>query len=445
MAKYRRPEDLNRIESEAGIIATLIHHPDFAFHSEFLTPEHFSNKQNQIIYKALSGMSGEQIQTIDTYGIQEFIKRNDAENVDVIPKESIDELIEMSSVLARHSVKDYKILVSNVFDVAFRREMLSKMDECKAILMDPSEEDVKKQIYNIVDSVMTSYSYGDEIEMFTNKMDGLWAEIESRQGTGYSGIPFRFPLLNEYVTIERGELVIFGAQQKVGKSIMLLNVAVDLLKQGYSVLYIDSELSDRLFAARMLSHLSGITYRNLTSGLYTPEEKQNIIQARDWIKEQPFNHIYLPFFDADSIYMAVKQMNHINPIDVLIVDYFKSTGEEKDAFQTYASMGKCVDVIKNEIAGAMNIAAVGAAQATINNRLADSAKIARNASTVIMLVDKTEDEIREDGPECGNKKMVVTVNRNGMQHAQGEYIDISFNGDLIRFDQARQHIPQTPY
>lgn len=112
------------------------------------------------------------------------------------------------------------------------------------------------------------------------------------------------------------------------------------------------------------------------------------------------------------------------------------------------NLANCVSnksVIKNEIAGAMNIAAVGAAQATINNRLADSAKIARNASTVVMIVDKTEDEIREDGPECGNKKMVVTVNRNGMQHAQGEYIDISFNGDLIRFDQARQHIPQTPY
>lgn len=345
MAEFRRPEDLNRIESEAGIIATLIHHPDFAFHSEFLTPEHFSSPQNKILYNALSGMACEQIQTIDTYGIQEYIKRNDVANVDVIPKESIDELIAMSAVLARHSLKDYKILVSNVYDVAFRREMLVKLEECKQILLKPDEEDVRKRIYNEVDSVMTSYSYGDELEMFTDKMDGLWTEIESRQGTGYSGIPFRFPALNDYVTIERGELVIFGAQQKVGKSIMLLNIAVDLLKQGHSVLYIDSELSDRLFAARMLSNLSGITYRNLTSGLYTPEEKQRIIQARDWIKEQPFNHIYLPFFDADSIYMAVKQMNHINPIDVLIVDYFKSTGDEKDAFQTYAAMGKCVDRI----------------------------------------------------------------------------------------------------
>ena len=98
-------------------------------------------------------------------------------------------------------------------------------------------------------------------------------------------------------------------------------------------------------------------------------------------------------------------MNHIYPVDVLIVDYFKSTGNETDAFQTYASMGKCVDVIKNEICGSMNIAGIGAAQATQYNRLADSAKIARNASTIIMIEDKTPQEIEADGKECGNKKI----------------------------------------
>lgn len=102
-------------------------------------------------------------------------------------------------------------------------------------------------------------------------------------------------------------------------------------------------------------------------------------------------------------------------------------------------------MIKNEIAGAMNLVAVGAAQATINNKLADSAKIARNASTIVMLMDKTPEEIELDGPECGNKKMVVTVNRNGMQHAEGEYIDLAFDGDHISYEQARQHKPYTPY
>lgn len=440
-----RPEDLNRIESEAGVIATLIHHPEYSFYSEYLLPEHFSNKQNEVLYRTLTGMGGDNITTIDAYNIQEYIKNHNIDSTGFITTEGLEELINMSNVLARNSPREYKILVSNVYDVAFRREMMVKLDTCKNVLMEPDNEDVRKKIYNIVDSVMTSYSYGDEVELFTDKMDGLWQEIESRQGSGYSGIPFKFPTLNNYVTIEKGELVVFGAQQKVGKSIMLLNCAVDLLKRGYSVLYIDSELSDRLFAARLLSNISGIAYRNITSGQYSDEEKQRIMQARDWIKAQPLNHIYMPFFSADNIYMAVKQMNHINPIDVLIVDYFKSTGDEIGAFETYANMGKCVDLIKNELCGALNIAGIGAAQATQHNRLADSAKIARNASTIIMLIDKEPEEIEADGEQCGNKKMVVTVNRNGAQHANGEYIDLQFDGNHISYEEAKQHIPQSPY
>lgn len=409
-------------------------------------PEHFSDYQNQIIYRALSGMAKDGIATIDTFGIMEYIKHDDEASSDSISKNDLDELIDISNVLTRNSVKDYEILVSNVYDVAFRREMLSKLGECREILLNPESEDAKKQIYCLVDGVMTSYSFGNDLEQYTELVDKYWGEIEARQATGYAGIPFKFPALNDYVTIEKGELIIFGAQQKVGKSIMLLNCAVDLMRKGYSVLYIDSELSSRMFTSRLIAHLTGIEYRNLTSGRYTREEKEKIRQAIEWIKNQRFNHIYLPVFEPDTIYMLVKQTMHKFPLDVLIIDYFKSSGNETDAFQTYAAMGKCTDLVKNEIAGSMNIAAIGAAQATSTNKLADSAKIARNASTIVMLMDKTPEEIQEDGVECGNKKMVVTINRNGMQHTQGEYIDLMFDGNHISYEQApKQHIPNIPY
>lgn len=391
-------------------------------------------------------MAKDGIATIDTFGILEYIKHDDESSSDSISKNELDELIDISNILTRNSVKDYEILVSNVYDVAFRREMLAKLGECREILLNPESEDAKKQIYCLVDGVMTSYSFGNDLEQYTELVDKYWGEIEARQATGYAGIPFKFPALNDYVTIEKGELIIFGAQQKVGKSIMLLNCAVDLMKQGYSVLYIDSELSSRMFTSRLIAHLTGIEYRNLTSGRYNHEEEEKIRQAIGWIKHQRFNHIYLPVFEPDTIYMLVKQTMHKFPLDVLIIDYFKSSGNETDAFQTYAAMGKCTDLVKNEIAGSMNIAAIGAAQATSTNKLADSAKIARNASTIVMLMDKTPEEIQEDGAECGNKKMVVTINRNGMQHTQGEYIDLMFDGNHISYEQApKQHIPNIPY
>ena len=93
----------------------------------------------------------------------------------------------------------------------------------------------------------------------------------------------------------------------------------------------------------------------------------------------------------------------------------------------------------------MNIAAIGAAQATTTGKIADSAKIGRNASTIAIIQDKLPEEIEVDGPACGNKKLRVVLNRNGAQMAPDEYIDLNFNGNLISYEEAQQHIPETPY
>ena len=53
--------------------------------------------------------------------------------------------------------------------------------------------------------------------------------------------------------------------------------------------------------------------------------------------------------------------------------------------------------------------------------------------------------MESDGAECGNKKLRVVLNRNGMQMAPGEYIDLQFDGNHILYSEAKQHIPQTPF
>lgn len=62
-----------------------------------------------------------------------------------------------------------------------------------------------------------------------------------------------------------------------------------------------------------------------------------------------------------------------------------------------------------------------------------------------MLQDKTPEEMEADGEECGNKKLFVKFNRNGAQMCDGEYIDMKFNGDIISYEEAKQHIPAVPY
>lgn len=438
--------------SEAAVIASLIHSPNLIYHSEELIAEHFSDIANRGIYKAIRYLVDKGINKIDPPNIIEALSSSGEyeKYKDILTIEKIQELIEMSEVLTRGTPEEYSMFAKKVMDMAFRRDMLVALKYCIKICGEeekpPDKDEMQSEIYRTIDETISAYSMSDDIPEYSEVVDEMWEKIKERQRDGYAGVPFKFPALNDYVTAERGELIIFGAQQKVGKSIMLLNIAVDFLRKGLSVLYIDSELSTRLFTARLLSHLSGINYRNITSGQYTPEEEQIINEQREWMKTRKFTHIYMPFFDKETIYSTTKRVDHRQHIDVIIIDYFKSTGDSTDAYATYTEMGRITDLIKNTLAGDMNIMAIGAAQATVNNKLADSAKIARNASTVIMLMDKTPDEIENDGVECGNKKMIVTVNRNGAQMVSGEYIDLKFNGDKILYEQApKQHLITQPF
>ena len=441
-----KADDISRLDSESGVVASLIHKPELSFYSEHLLPNHFTNKENRYIYMAICELVRRGITTVDPYNIIECLSSSEATNkyADELTVDQLQELIEMSDILARTTVEEYKMLVDNILDAAFRRDIFHRLRECETICCNLSVDDVGNKIYEEIDDVMTEYSSANEVPPYKDVIDDCWEEIKSRQGNGYAGIPFKFKTLNEYATIEPGELFIFAAEAKQGKSIMLLNCAIDLLKRDLAVLYLDSELNTRLFTARVLAHLSGVEYKRLTSGNYTGEEAKKIDAAREWMKTRKFTHIYIPCFDMQSIYTTVKKVKHTQGLDVLIVDYFKGSSEG-DAFNSYQELGRFVDMVKNQICGGMGICGIGAAQATATGKVADSAKIGRNASTIALIQDKTPEEIDEDGVECGNKKLRVILNRNGMQHAAGEYISLRFDGNKILYEEAKQAIPRLPY
>ena len=442
-----KAEDICSIESEAGIIATLIHNPEFSYYSEHLLPNHFTKKDNQCVYTAICELTRRSVFQIDAYNILEILNALPATRklAEEITLDKLNELVEMSDVIARSSVEEYKLLVSNVLDTAFRRDTFKKLKECQALCYSGHEENIQQKIYNMIDDVMSEFSVADDLPELGEIIDEVWEDIQTHQDGREAGIPFKFPTLNEYVTIEPGELVVLGAPAKGAKSMFMLNEAIDILKRGKSVMYIDSELSTRLFTIRVLSHLTGIEFNRIRRGQYSDFEAMMIAEQLEWIRNQRLVHIYMPIFDQQTIYTAVKKTSHrYSKLDVLIVDYLKSSGDA-DAYATYAELGKLVDMIKNDIAGSMDIAALAAAQLTANGKLADSAKIARNASTIMIMLDKTPEEIAQDGTQCGNKKLIVQLNRNGMQHVSGEWIDINFNGNVISLEEARQHIPVDPY
>ena len=440
-------EIINALDSESGIIASLIHNPKLSFYSEQLLPLHFTTKDNRCLYVALCKLAANNITRADPYNIIEILNSDEATRryAEELTIDKLQELVDMSDVLARHSPEEYKILVSNVLDAAFRRDMYQRLNECQKLCLDRKETGIEHKIYDLVDDIMSSYSYTDEVPEFCDVVDDLWEDVKAHQNGAMVGLPFKFPTLNEFVTLEPSELVVVAAKAKGAKSMFMLNEAVDVMKMGKSVLYIDSELSSRLFLIRLISHLTQIEFVRVKNGRYNKEEGQRIQEAIEWIKRQKLVHKYMPVFTIDAIYTTVKSVMHkFDGLDLFICDYIKSTNTT-GAWEAYAELGKITDFVKNDICGKLGVSGLAAAQLTEANRLADSAKIVRNASTIVMMLDKTPEQIEADGEECGTKLLQVTQNRNGMQHAPGEYIDVFFDGDRVTLTEAKQHIPQTPY
>lgn len=450
MEEQRRASDIRDPSAEAGVVATAILKPDFTFYSDHLEPNHFTDKQNAYIYYAICELAKRGVSQIDAYAINNMLNMRKATMPDAntITIDALNEFIDLAPEIARSTLDDYMALVDNVLELAFRRNTFKKLQECESLCFNSDVENIEQKIYGVLDEAMTGFSVRSEIPQMKDVADSLWEKIEAKQNeTGYSGIPTKFPTLNMYCTVEAGELITVCAPQKVGKSIMLLNLAMDMLRQDKSVLYIDSELNETLFFTRLISHLTGIEFMRVKTGRYTEEEHALILEAKEWLKSKRFTHHYLPVFDEKSLYTITKKVSHTQGgLDVLFVDYIKSSGAEGDAFATYAAMGRITDLIKNTLCGAMKIAGVAAAQTTDSGRIADSAKIARNSSTILILQRKTDEELQRDGEGCGTHKLTVRFNRNGPQMSEGEYIDLDFDGDRIRYEEApRQHEVQNPY
>lgn len=271
-------KDICDVNSEAGVVASAIVNPEFIFYSEQLTPHHFTNEENGYLYYAICQLAKRGINKADAYNIINILNSNAATKAkadELFNVNIINEFIEHAPNIARSSVEEYVMLADNVLDAAFRRDTYRKLGECQTYCFQ-NDGNIEQKIYQTLDDVMMEFSTTKEIPEYKDVVDVLWNEIESRQDGGVAGIPFKFPTLNEYATIERGELFIFAADAKQGKSMMLLNCAVDLMKKNIAVLYLDSELNSRMFTCRLISHLSGIEFSRVKAGQYTSQEGEKI-------------------------------------------------------------------------------------------------------------------------------------------------------------------------
>lgn len=431
-------------QAEAGVIATLVYHPEFILHTDYLRPAYFYNVENGCIYWAIQELYKNGVDTIDAINITNMLNSNRAvkKKIEQYNLTDMQSFINMSQYAARHTIEEYKLLVNNVVTMSFKRDLYKKTLEIQSSCFN-SEADLSKLnalVNDEINGLTEKYITSSEIELLGSKVDDLWNEIcDRRTDDGIYGLPSKFSLLNEYFSYEPTELVLLKARMKRGKSMFFLNEAVHKIRNGVPTLYIDTEMSTRVFLERMLANISGVPIRKIKTGKYDSKEEKLINDARNFIKQAPFVHMYLPQVTDDEIYTIHKVLKYKIGLEFSIYDYIKM--DMISSSEQYNALGQRTNFLKNNIAGELNIAVLAGAQLNRNNQVADSDKMERYVSTSILWREKTSEEIINDGGlDYGNYALTINLNRNGQQMEEDEYISMSLDGDRMRIEQAKQPI-----
>ena len=357
------------------------------------------------------------------------------------------EFIELCRPAVRDTLEEYKLAVGNVVTMSLKRDMIKVAGNIERICCneDFGLSEVNKKINEGIDDVTEKYLMSEEVQTFGEKIDDIWQETKDGWNeSGIAGFPTTLPELNKYATHEPSELMLVAGRMKTGKSAFMMNEAINMVKNGVPVLYIDTEMSDKQFFQRMLASLTGIRVSDIRGGNLDNEQIEKLNRCIEWIKSKPLVHEYMIEPQEDQIYALCRILKTKIDLGFVVYDYIKS--DKDTTAENYNILGRVTNFLKNKIAGDLYIPVLAGAQLNRDNVIADSDKINRYVSTSLIWRPKTNEEMGRDGEDCGNYAMIVDVNRNGDQMGKDEYIDVAFDGPVMKIAQAKkQHIPPNPF
>jgi len=239
---------------------------------------------------------------------------------------------------------------------------------------------------------------------------------------------------------------LIGARMKVGKSFTGDGVCINVSSRDIPTLIVDSEMDREEHDNRMLAALSGVDIKKIETGKYIENEDETR-RVREGVKK--FKKMNYKFVNVSGMEFAsiLRIMRNFVYQDVgfdgsgrtndclIIYDYFKVTNpsevtESKREHQllAYQMMELHNFVVKHDIPmlSFVQLNRDGITSES-TDAVAGSDGILRTCTSFTILKIKSEQEVSQDGPEKGNRKMVPIVARKGPGLEFGDYINYVYN------------------
>ena len=159
-----------------------------------------------------------------------------------------------------------------------------------------------------------------EVENLKDSADSILEEIKSQQFGVLSGFPDMDLMTRGFFG---GELVIIAARPSMGKSSLMLDMALRAWMAKYRVMIISLEMSLFSVKERVIANLARVPLDNIKYDMETTEERERLSSALDKLRTKDFVINASSGLKPSQIKEAASRCRDEYGLDILFVDYLQ--------------------------------------------------------------------------------------------------------------------------
>lgn len=297
-------------------------------------------------------------------------------------------------------------------------------------------------------------------EMISSTIDEYIKNLEENP-VDQVGIPTGFPIYDQAIGggLRKGTINVIGARPKTGKTLMSDNMGFNVAKLGVPVLNMDTEMNKEDHINRILGMMTEIEINNIETGKFSQsqDKKTKILQAADSLKKMKMYHKSIagkPFEDQLAMMRRwlVKEVG-LNDDGtakdcVIFYDYLKlmDSASISQDLKEYQVLGFMMTSLHN-FAVRYKVPIVAFIQLNRDGITKESTDSASGSDRIIWLCSnfsifkrKSDEEIAEDGPENGNRKLIPLISRHGGGLDDNDYINCHMKGWCAKITEGRTRL-----
>ena len=443
-------ENLLDIGAERAVLAGLLQHGIDGYISvaDVITQDSFVNQNNKVIYKCIEYI----IQNEQTPDIATLLAA--AEKLNLV--EHISTQQESQYI---RSLYEFPINQNNIFSFAIQIKKFEFARKIRSLTMKihhdvgeihgtESINDIIGMLENPVTDFLREDDGGENPEKIGEGIED-YVEFLSENKCDIIGIPTGFSRYDEAIGggLRRKCVDLVSARPKVGKSVFADNVALNVSSLGIPVLVLDTEMSKEDHLNRLIANMSGVPINEVATGKFVddPNKNDKVKEAVAKLESIPYSYISVAGKPFEQILNLIRRwvVQDVKTDEtgktnecVIIYDYLKlmSSSSITNNIQEYQALGFQITSLHN-LCVKLDIPCLSFVQLNRDGITKESTDAVSGSDRLIWLCTsfsifkaKSPEELAEDGPNAGNRKLVPIVARHGAGLDDGDYINMQMQG-----------------